>query len=476
MRTKSFSIRREFKGFLILNSILLCLIPLTLKLHAQVKNFALYYNGITSESVLRQFPFSNSFSIGTSFVTYPQMTFISAKFHLKYDLQEDFPIFKVEANNDDGTISLLFTDNDKSYGIYQYGNVLNNDFEGPITSYSGISFNGESAGISIKNHDSGLPFYFSPSDLGLPQTVPLVVGHNGIVVNGLAKCTLFQLLNHSGDGNILVSDAFGNGIWTDPSLFDDKKWMLNSGGDIYPYVDNIRLKNVGIGFRTSEEQILSKLHIVDGNILISKLHSGTPCSSNGSILFGDENVSPVYPYGKWGIEYMNGGLNFWKVSYPEVGPYEREDIDNYTLFLKDDHTVGIGTNNTNGFKLAVNGIAYCDKLGIGTGIGTNDLFEYKLAVKGDIICEALKVKLYSDTWPDFVLYNDYNLMPLNKLEEYITQNHHLPEIPSATEINEKGLNVGEINVVLVKKIEELTKYIIDQQKQIDDLRNKIEKH
>jgi len=66
------------------------------------------------------------------------------------------------------------------------------------------------------------------------------------------------------------------------------------------------------------------------------------------------------------------------------------------------------------------------------------------------------------------------LLPLKDVESYIDKNQHLPDIPSAKEISEKGLSVGEINVALVKKVEELTKYIIDQQKQIDELKLKIE--
>ena len=70
--------------------------------------------------------------------------------------------------------------------------------------------------------------------------------------------------------------------------------------------------------------------------------------------------------------------------------------------------------------------------------------------------------------------SDYKLLPLKEVENYINRNQHLPDIPSAKEIDENGISVGEMNVALLKKVEELTKYLIEQQKQIDDLKLKLE--
>ena len=131
-------------------------------------------------------------------------------------------------------------------------------------------------------------------------------------------------------------------------------------------------------------------------------------------------------------------------------------------------------NNTNNYKLNVHGNAYFDgPVGIGTDIPMAD----KLAVNGSIICTELKVRLH-DNWifPDYVLNHNYKLESLSDLEDYINKNQHLPGFPTADEVTKKGLNVGEINVELVKKVEELTKYIIDLQKQVDELKSSIVKH
>ena len=64
-------------------------------------------------------------------------------------------------------------------------------------------------------------------------------------------------------------------------------------------------------------------------------------------------------------------------------------------------------------------------------------------------------------------------MPLKELEQYIKQNKHLPNVPTQDEISKDGMDVYEMNAVLLKKLEELTLYVIEQQKQIDELENKI---
>ena len=74
-------------------------------------------------------------------------------------------------------------------------------------------------------------------------------------------------------------------------------------------------------------------------------------------------------------------------------------------------------------------------------------------------------------WPDYVFSQDYELMSLEELENYITDNKHLPGIISAAEVAEHGdIDLGEINTKLLEKIEELTLYIIDLQKQINELK------
>ena len=74
-------------------------------------------------------------------------------------------------------------------------------------------------------------------------------------------------------------------------------------------------------------------------------------------------------------------------------------------------------------------------------------------------------------WSDYVFDDDYRLMPLGEVESYINNNHHLPEVPSAAEVEENGVDMGEMNKILLQKVEELTLYVIDLQKQIDDMKS-----
>lgn len=94
------------------------------------------------------------------------------------------------------------------------------------------------------------------------------------------------------------------------------------------------------------------------------------------------------------------------------------------------------------------------------GIGTDFIpTDYKLAVDGRILAEKVVVR-NSSNWPDYVFEEYYELRELSKVKEYIEQNKHLPDVPSAAEINERGLDLADMDQILLKKIEELTLYII----------------
>ncbi|MVO10784.1 hypothetical protein GOQ30_16555 [Flavobacterium sp. TP390] len=108
-------------------------------------------------------------------------------------------------------------------------------------------------------------------------------------------------------------------------------------------------------------------------------------------------------------------------------------------------------------------------------IGTNlNPTGYKLAVGGKIIAEELKVQLQSAPWPDYVFASDYQLPSLLEVEKQIQENGHLENIPSACEVQENGIEVGEMNRLLLEKVEELTLYTIEQQKQLDQQTKEIE--
>jgi hypothetical protein len=99
------------------------------------------------------------------------------------------------------------------------------------------------------------------------------------------------------------------------------------------------------------------------------------------------------------------------------------------------------------------------------GIGTTTP-DQKLAVNGTIHSKAVLVDL--NGWSDFVFNTDYRLPSLPEVKSYIDKNHHLPNVPSATDVEKNGLNLGDMNKVLLQKVEELTLYLIEKDKQLKE--------
>nr|MBP6315602.1 hypothetical protein [Chitinophagaceae bacterium] len=99
---------------------------------------------------------------------------------------------------------------------------------------------------------------------------------------------------------------------------------------------------------------------------------------------------------------------------------------------------------------------------------------YKLYVEKGILTEQVKIAIKStNDWSDYVFDQNYRLMPLKKLEKFIGAHKHLPEVPSAQEVVNNGLNIATMDATLLKKIEELTLYLIEQDKKINSLQEKI---
>jgi hypothetical protein len=114
-------------------------------------------------------------------------------------------------------------------------------------------------------------------------------------------------------------------------------------------------------------------------------------------------------------------------------------------------------------------ITHAGNVGIGTSLSSNPN-SYKLAVKGTIGAQEVIVEKTSSTWSDYVFENTYNLRPLSQVESYIKENKHLPEIPSAKEVEANGINLGEMDALLLKKIEELTLYTIEINKKMEEMK------
>lgn len=106
------------------------------------------------------------------------------------------------------------------------------------------------------------------------------------------------------------------------------------------------------------------------------------------------------------------------------------------------------------------------------GIGTSSPDE-KLTVKGKIHAQEIKIDLLSPITPDYVFEKSYSLPDLKSVERYIKEHKHLPEIPSAKEMEANGVQLLEMNMLLLKKIEELTLYVIDLKSENETLNEKI---
>jgi hypothetical protein len=118
------------------------------------------------------------------------------------------------------------------------------------------------------------------------------------------------------------------------------------------------------------------------------------------------------------------------------------------------------------------------RVGIGVAAPPSD---FQLAVAGKVIADELKVKPHASGWPDYVFKPGYQLMPLSKIESFIREKGHLPEMPRAAEVAKDGVELGGNQALLLKKIEELTLHLIqmekrmnEQDKEIKQLKNKNE--
>jgi len=109
-----------------------------------------------------------------------------------------------------------------------------------------------------------------------------------------------------------------------------------------------------------------------------------------------------------------------------------------------------------------------------SGLDVMGLFKAQSAKINGLLCaKEIRVALSgAPCWPDYVLAKDYKLPTLSEVEQFIAENQHLPNVPSAAEVEADGINLGEMNVILLQKIEELTLYIIQMEKRLSELESK----
>lgn len=245
---------------------------------------------------------------------------------------------------------------------------------------------------------------------------------------------------HNG-GSMIFGDPFGQfriisvpstGAFvqsvTDDQINQNTKFIVNANG------------NVGIGLGTIprsplEVRVTGDNNSVQTGLIIQQTNPGSPNNKAGvSLDFGVGNNS--------GNNNIEGRITL-KETYWSTKPkmffslWDESNVMQDRMVIDTYGNVGIGTRNP----------------------------DTRLAVKGTIHSEEVKVDLNVPA-PDYVFENNYNLPSLEELNAYIKVNKHLPEVPSACAMEEYGINLGEMNMLLLKKVEELTLYVIHQNKKI----------
>ena len=119
-------------------------------------------------------------------------------------------------------------------------------------------------------------------------------------------------------------------------------------------------------------------------------------------------------------------------------------------------------------------VGFPDGITVGTGVTIPAGSTYKMAISGGIITEKVRVATSGTPfWADFVFEPSFKLRPLSELAQYIKLNKHLPDIPSTAEVTKNGIDLAETQALLLQKIEELTLYVIEQNKKIGELERKV---
>ncbi|MFZ1678474.1 MAG: hypothetical protein WAT91_14435 [Saprospiraceae bacterium] len=323
---------------------------------------------------------------------------------------------------------------------------------------------------------------------------PIIQFYERLPGGGLDKSTFVQM----NDDNLRMGTNSGNTSGDIVFRLDaiDQMILTHSG-------------NLGIGTTSAP---IAKLHIEGGE------------DADPNPLTGHNGYIELGPYNSTNLILDNNeimardGINNSPLTLQNDGGDLRVGSNN-RLFVSDNGNVGIGTGSpsaklqvvgrgvfsNNGQALAIDGVdphmafyqsgvyrSFIEQTGTTLFLGVNggkmhldasqiaigDVYNtantYKLAVSGKVICEELKVELHT-SWPDYVFGNNYDLLPLAELKSFIATNNHLPNIPKASEVENNGFEVGEMNRKLLEKVEELTLYIINLQDQIDELKANTEK-
>jgi hypothetical protein len=325
--------------------------------------------------------------------------------------------------HEEGTGKLFsFFVGDPTYGRFAFFDSYNGSH---VRGYEFVTFNAANRSVGINNQTPTGLLHVVGNPANPSSNAQLAIFQTGGSSTDYKR--MFFGLSTSGNGNLMSIDAQNASAGT---LYASHLLLQATSGG-----------NVGIGsFPAAYNQISSpqsKLHVQYGAIQVSQ--SGAPVSpitARTGLTFGSVGTTAPIP------------LTDYSWIQASSGPLLLNPLSGNTL-------AGIQTNN-----YVVIGIQKTD-------IPASVPGGYNLLVGGKIMCEELKIKLKSG-WYDHVFAADYNLMSVDSLQNYIALNNHLPDVPSAVEVEENGIMAGEMNGILLKKIEELTLYMIEQNKNISD--------
>jgi len=218
--------------------------------------------------------------------------------------------------------------------------------------------------------------------------------------------------------------------------------------------------------------------------------------NEGDASYGDGDDFSIFSYGNRDITVRTGTGNF--IVFPSSGgnmgigttaPTAKLDVngnikatDNITVNKSGSYRIALngtshgyiyGRNDSAEKKFLINSNGNTWFNGGNVGIGTS-FPDSKLTVKGMVHAEEVQVDL-SVPGPDYVFKEDYDLRTLEETQDYINEHGHLPNIPSASEMEENGVELGSMNMKLLEKIEELTLYVIELKKESEKQQKEIEK-